>query len=291
MKLSDFKELVSHGPVILDGATGSNLRKAGMPVGICQAQWILEHSDIVLNLKKDYIAAGSRIIYAPNFSANRTNLAIFGQENRMEEYTRRLVRLAQEASGGRAYIAGELTTTGRFLEPRGDMTYLELFNIYQEQIGILADSGVDLLVAETMMSLDETVVALEAAQSVCDLPVMCSLTMESDGQLLAGGSAVEAVETLQELGAAAVGLNCSVGPDQLESVISAMKAVAKVPIIAKPNAGMPVMDEYGMAHYSMSPKAFGAAMKKLVWRGARLVGGCCGTDPEYIRQLAVALGQ
>ena len=131
--------------------------------------------------------------------------------------------------------------------------------------------------------------ALEAAQSVCSLPVMCSLTLETDGNLLWGGTVTDAVEALQEMGAAAVGLNCSVGPDQLESVISSIKAVAKVPVIAKPNAGMPVIDEHGVAHYDMPPGPFARAMRKLVWRGAGIVGGCCGTDPEYIRLLAAEL--
>lgn len=291
MTLEKFEELAAQGPVILDGALGSNLRKAGMPVGICQAQWILEHPDVFLDLYRGYVDAGSRIIYAPTFSASRAILADFGQEDHTEAYIRRLVQLAKDAAGGRAYVAGDLTTTGRFLEPRGDMTYTELFDDYQQQIRMLANAGSDLLVAETMMALDETLVALEAAQSVCDLPMMCSLTLESDGRLLGGGTVVEAVEILQEMGAAAIGLNCSVGPDQLESVISAMKAVAKVPLIAKPNAGMPVIDEFGQAHYNMAPAEFVKAMQKLVWRGARIVGGCCGTDPGYIRQLAIAVGK
>lgn len=143
-----------------------------------------------------------------------------------------------------------------------------------------------MIVAETMLDVEETLVVLDAAQAVCDLPVMCSLTLEADGSALYGGSAVEAVESLQEMGAAAVGLNCSVGPDQLEAVVGSMKAVAKVPVIAKPNAGMPVMDDRGMAHYNMSPEQFADAMKRLIAKGAGVVGGCCGTDPEYIRQLA-----
>ena len=135
------------------------------------------------------------------------------------------------------------------------------------------------------MMLRPCAAAMCAARSVCDLPILCSLTMEADGHLLFGGSAAEAVETLQALGASAVGLNCSVGPDQLEATVRAMKAVATVPVIAKPNAGMPVMDERGQAHYSMTPEQFAAAMKRLVDAGARIIGGCCGTGPEFIRAL------
>jgi 5-methyltetrahydrofolate--homocysteine methyltransferase len=118
---------------------------------------------------------------------------------------------------------------------------------------------------------------------------MCTLTLEADGSALYGGNAVEMVETLQEMGAAAVGLNCSVGPDQLEAVVTSMKRVAKVPIIAKPNAGMPEIDANGVAHYNMTPERFASSMKRLTECGAQIVGGCCGTDPEYIRLLAKAI--
>jgi len=285
MTKQEYIALAQQKILILDGATGSNLRKAGMPVGVCAEKWTLEHPEAILALQKAYVEAGSDIIYAPTFTANRVNLSGYGLEGQLKEINTELVKLSKQAADGRAFVAGDITTTGKILEPKGDMSYQALFDVYAEQISALAEAGVDLIVAETMLTLEETTVALEAAKSVCDLPVMCSLTLEADGNLLYGGTVVEAFEALQELGAAAVGLNCSVGPNQLESVVSAMKAVAKVPVIAKPNAGMPTMDEHGMAHYDMSPHEFAASMKKLIWRGARIVGGCCGTDPEYIRAL------
>lgn len=286
MTHQEFNQLVERGVVLLDGATGSNFRKAGMPVGVCGELWALEHPEVVIALQSAYADAGSNIVYAPTFTANRIGLFGYGLQDRLVELNTELVKLSKLAVSGRALVAGDITTTGKVLEPKGDTSYQELFDVYAEQISVLASAGADLIVAETMLTLEETVVALEAAQSVCSLPVMCTLTLEADGNLLYGGNVVEAVEALQEVGAAAVGLNCSVGPDQLESVISSMKAVAKVPLIAKPNAGMPVMDDKGIAHYSMSPEDFGKHMKKLIWRGARIVGGCCGTDPSYIRALA-----
>ena len=289
MTKKEFQELVQKGPVLLDGATGSNLKKAGMPVGVCAELWVLEHPEVIKQLQKAYIEAGSQIIYAPTFSANRISLSMHGLEGRLEELNTKLLALSKEAADGRVYVAGDVTTTGKMLEPRGEISYQELYDVYREQIGILAEAGADLIVAETMLDVEETLVVLDAAQDVCDLPVMCSLTLEADGSTMYGGNAVEMVETLQEMGAAAVGLNCSVGPDQLEAVIGAMKAVAKVPILAKPNAGMPDIDENGVAHYNMSPERFASAMEKLIERGAQLVGGCCGTDPEYIRLLAEAI--
>ena len=285
MTKQEFQALTNKGVVLLDGATGSNLRKAGMPVGISSEQWVLENPQVLQNLQRAYVDAGSQIVYAPTFAANRISMRNFNLQDRIVELNTRLVKISKDAVGNRALVAGDLTTTGQLMEPRGPLTYEELYQAYQEQIRALAEAGADLLVAETMLSVDETVVALDAAQSVCDLPMMCSLTLEADGSAMYGGNAVEAVMTLQEMGAAAVGLNCSVGPDQLESVVTNMKKVAQVPIIAKPNAGMPVIDEKGEAHYSMDAETFAAYTRKLVAAGAGLVGGCCGTTPEYIRQL------
>ena len=285
MTKQEFQALTNKGVVLLDGATGSNLRKAGMPVGISSEQWVLENPQVLQNLQRAYVDAGSQIVYAPTFAANRISMRNFNLQDRIVELNTRLVKISKDAVGNRALVAGDLTTTGQLMEPRGPLTYEELYQAYQEQIRALAEAGADLLVAETMLSVDETVVALDAAQSVCDLPMMCSLTLEADGSAMYGGNAVEAVMTLQEMGAAAVGLNCSVGPDQLESVVTNMKKVAQVPIIAKPNAGMPVIDEKGEAHYSMDAETFAAYTRKLVEAGAGMVGVCCGTTPEYIRQL------
>ena len=289
MTLSEFNARLEAGVLVLDGATGSNLRLAGMPVGVCTEQWVLEHPQAIIDLQSAYAAAGSDIVYAPTFMANRISLAMHGLQDRVAEMNKGLVALSKRAVNGRALVAGDLTTTGKPLEPIGTLSYHELFETYGEQIAALADAGVDLLVAETMLNIDETACAVEAAKAVCDLPIMCSLTIESDGRLLFGGTITEAVETLQAVGAAAVGLNCSTGPDQLEAVVSAMKAVAAVPVIVKPNAGLPTIDDKGMAHYSMAPDYYVECMKKLVACGANIVGGCCGTTPEYIEKLAKAV--
>ena len=289
MRISEFEALTRRGIVLLDGATGSNLRAAGMPVGVSTELWVTEHPEVLLRLQRAYVDAGSDILYAPTFMGNRLGLRMHHLEDQLAGMNTALVKLSRQAADGRALVAGDITTTGQPLEPVGTLSYQALLDVYREQIEAIAEAGADLLVAETMMSIDETVCAVEAAKSVCDLPVMCSLTMEADGHLLLGGSAREAVETLQAVGASAVGLNCSVGPDQLEAVVRDMKAVATVPVIAKPNAGMPVMDDKGMAHYDMDPETFARSMKALVAAGATIVGGCCGTTPAYIRALREAV--
>lgn len=291
MTRQQFDELTAKGVVILDGATGSNLRKAGMPVGISSEEWVLEHPSVLQELQRAYVDAGSQIVYAPTFAANRISLCNFNLQDRVIELNTKLVKISKDGVGDRALVAGDLTTTGQLMEPRGTLTYQALYDAYKEQIKALVDAGVDLIGTETMLSVDETVVALDAAAAVCDIPIICTLSVEADGSAMYGGNAVEAVLTLQEMGAAAVGVNCSVGPDQLEAVVANMKEVASVPVIAKPNAGMPFIDDKGEAHYDMNADDFARYVKRLVDLGAGIVGGCCGTTPEYISKLAKALGR
>ena len=289
MTRDEFQKLTQN-LLLLDGATGSNLMAAGMPKGICTEEWVIEHKDIIQKLQSDYIKAGSKIIYAPTFGGNRINLTMHGLENRIEEINRTLVGYAREAAGNKAYVAGDITTTGKMMAPAGEMTYEKAFETYQEQVRILDAAGVDLIVAETMINIEETLAAMDAVQSVSSLPVMCSMTVEADGSIFSGGNAVEAAVSLEAAGASAVGVNCSVGPDQLVSVIRNIKSNVSIPVLAKPNAGMPVIDENGHAIYSMTAKEFAHHMKALTDAGATIIGGCCGTTPEFIRETAELLG-
>ena len=285
MTVSEFQKLCSKGPVLLDGATGSNLMKRGMPRGVCTEQWICDHPQALISLQREYVAAGSDIIYAPTFSANRHSLARYGLETRIGELNRRLVALSREAAGDRALVAGDMTTTGELLEPLGTMSYSRLFSIYEEQIGYLLEAGVDLLVIETMLGVEETAVALEAARSLCELPVLCSLSVQADGKAYFGGDCVEAVQTLSELGAAAAGINCSCGPEQLGALVRNMKTATRIPLLLKPNAGMPEINDRGEAVYAMEPEVFARHMETLLKLGVDVMGGCCGTDPRYIAAL------
>lgn len=289
MTREEFLALTQAGPVLLDGATGSNLMKAGMPRGVCAEEWILEHPDALLALQTAYAAAGSRIVYAPTFGANRYNLSRYGLEAHTREWNRALVALSRQVPD--VLVAGDVTTTGAALEPNGPMCYDELHEIYTEQISALLEAGVDLLVIETMLGVNETVVALEAARSLCELPVLCSMTVQADGSCYFGGDCIEAVETLQALGADAVGINCSYGPEQLVSLVRNMKKAAAVPLLVKPNAGMPKISDTGEAVYPMSPADFAACMRRLVGEGAAVVGGCCGTTPEFIAALHDTLAE
>ena len=294
MTREEFITLSKDHILYLDGATGSNLVKAGMPSGICPEQWILEHQDVMLQLQKDYVQAGTNILYAPTFTANRVKLAEYHLEKNMTSMIRDLVAISKKAAestpGHPVYVAGDLTMTGEQLKPMGKMELETLIDIYKEQILCLVDAGADLLVVETMMSLAETRAALIAAKEVCDLPVIATLTFEADGRTLFGTDAKTAAIVLESLGASAIGANCSTGPAQMENIISEMVSHTRIPVIAKPNAGFPFLDENGTTCYNMEAEEFAEEMEVLVNAGATILGGCCGTTPEFIRQIHERFG-
>ena len=294
MTREEFITLSKDHILYLDGATGSNLVKAGMPSGVCPEQWILEHQDVMLQLQKDYVQAGTNILYAPTFTANRVKLAEYHLEKNMTSMIRDLVAISKKAAestpGHPVYVAGDLTMTGEQLKPMGKMELETLIDIYKEQILCLVDAGAALLVVETMMSLAETRAALIAAKEVCDLPVIATLTFEADGRTLFGTDAKTAAIVLESLGASAIGANCSTGPAQMESIISEMVSHTKIPVIAKPNAGLPFLDENGTTCYNMEAEEFAEEMEVLVNAGATILGGCCGTTPEFIRQIHERFG-
>ncbi len=289
MKKQEFHALMKENPIFLDGATGSNLQRQGMPAGVCPERWILENREVLINLQRGFVDAGTNIVYAPTFTANRIKLAEYGLEAQIREINRELVALSRKAVGDRALVAGDLTMTGAQLAPMGNLDFEELIDVYKEQIAFLVEAGVDLLVVETMMSLQETRAALIAAKEVCELPVMATMTFESDGRTLYGTDAVTAAVVLESLGADAVGTNCSSGPDKMLDIIRQMAEVTSVPIIAKPNAGLPSLDRNGDTVYDMDPAVFGESMKMLVEAGASIVGGCCGTTPDHIKALRGAV--
>lgn len=286
---TEFRSWCTRRVRLLDGATGSSLRAAGMPAGVCAETWILEHPQPLQALQRGYAAAGSEIVLAPTFGANRALLGAHGLERCTADYNRRLIALTREAVGDRVLIAGDMTTTGQPVLPDDDAAYARLLDIYTEQARAILDAGVDLFFVETMMGLTECMAAMEAIRALTDTAIVCTMSVQSDGRCYFDGSVYDAAQMLPELGADAVGVNCSSGPDQLESVVRMLCAEASVPVAAKPNAGLPEIRDDGTAVYDMTPEAFAARMSALVSCGAQLVGGCCGTTPEHIRALHDAI--
>lgn len=286
MTKQEWNELISGKIIILDGATGSNLMNKGMPIGVCPEKWILEHKEILIELQKEYIQAGSDIIYAPTFTCNEIKLREYGLDDSIASMNENLVKLSKEAiekskTKRNIYVAGDLTMTGKQLYPVGELLFEELVEIYKEQVKYLLLGGVDLFVIETMMSLQECRAALLAVKETCDLPVMVTLTFNDDMRTLYGTSPETAVVVLQEMGADAVGVNCSTGPEAMCGIVSRMSEYAKIPLIAKPNAGIPELIN-GQTYYDMNGEEFAKAAIKLIEAGASLIGGCCGTTPEHI---------
>lgn len=288
MTRQEFAELIKNGPVILDGATGTNLQNAGMPVGVCPEQWILENPDVMVKLQEDYVAAGTNILYAPTFTANRIKLEEYGLQDRLEEMNRELIAISKRAAKGRALVAADMTMTGQQLYPIGDLMFEDLVDVYKEQARVMAEAGADLFVVETMMSLQECRAAVLAIKEVCDLPVMVSLTYNPDGRTLYGTEPATATVVLQGLGADAIGINCSTGPEDMIEPVRQMAQFATIPILAKPNAGLPEL-ENGKTVYRTDAAEFASWGKKLVEAGAAIIGGCCGTTPEHIRALSEAV--
>lgn len=288
MTREEFGRLFKHGPVILDGATGTNLQMAGMPVGVCPEKWIAEHPDVIVRLQKEYVQAGTDILFAPTFTANRIKLEEYGLADELAAINRKMVELSRQAAGGKALVAGDITMTGRQLYPLGEMPFEELVEVYKEQAKVIAEAGADLFVVETMMSLQECRAAVLAIREVCELPVMVSLTYNEDGRTLYGTDPVTAIVVLQSLGADAVGLNCSTGPEAMLTPVAAMAEYATVPILAKPNAGMPELED-GITVFKTTPEEFALVGRQLAKAGAYLLGGCCGTTPEHIKALKEAV--
>lgn len=285
MTKQELQDLFQKGPIILDGATGSNLMAKGMPMGVCPEDWIYHHKEAIVSLQKAYVEAGTQILYAPTFTANRIKLAEYDMEDRLEELNRAMVRYSREAAGDRAFVAGDLTMTGRQLYPVGDLMFEDLVDVYKEQVRAILKEGVDLFVIETMMSLQECRAALLAVKETCDLPVMISLTYNEDGRTLYGTSPEIAMVVLEHMGADIVGVNCSTGPLAMIPLVKAMLPYADIPIMVKPNAGMPEL-ENGETVYKMTPEEFADACEQLIDVGAAVVGGCCGTRPDHIKALA-----
>jgi len=280
-----FKRLTEEKIIILDGATGTQLQKRGMPAGVCPEQWVIEHPDTIIEIQKEYIDAGSDIVYTCTFGGNKIKLDSFGLGEKTVEINRKLAQLSKQAAGSKALVAGDIAPTGRFLAPLGDMDFEECVNAYKIQVEGLLEGGVDLFVIETMMDIQEARAALLAVKESCSLPVIVTMTYDSNGRTLTGTDPVTALITLQSMGADAVGCNCSAGPEGMLEFIRTMKPYAKVPLIAKPNAGLPKLVD-GVSVFDMDAGNFGSYAADFVEAGVNLFGGCCGTSPEYIYEIS-----
>jgi len=251
---------------------------------------LLDNPDAIRNLAAQYAAAGADLIYTCTFGASRVGLRRCGLEDKFDLVNRTAVRLAREAAGGNAFVVGSIGPTGEMLEPYGEFNPDEARASFAEQAALLADAGVDALVCETFTDLQEALLAVSAAKEKANVPVLASMAFELNGRTMMGVTPEDAVNQLTDAGAAAVGSNCSVGPDSLEAVIRAMKnARPDARLLAKPNAGLPQVVD-GHAVYNVGPDTLAAFAAKMKALGVAVVGGCCGTTPEHLRAMRAVLG-
>ena len=296
MNRSEFRNLIQRQPLILDGATGTWLQEHGLRPGCCPTRWLLENPDALVRLQTQYYESGSDIVLAFSFGANRFKLdpglmaeAGVAEVNRRVGQISLAVRDACASRLGRPlFVAGDLAPTGQFLIPAGDLGFEELVAVYGEQVDGLLAAGVDLFIIETMLDLAQTRAAVLAVRDRCDLPVIASLTLAENGRSLSGDLPLAALLSLQAIGTDAFGFNCSFGPDKLADILLPLLAESGIPLLLKPNAGLPCLVD-GKTVFPLAPEPFAAAMQPLAAAGVRLLGGCCGTGPSHISHLADAV--
>ena len=278
---AQFQKLIEDHPLILDGATGSNLQKAGMPRGCCTESWILEHPQALVHLQKQYVDAGSQVIYAPTFQAQPIALEKAGLEKDTERINEQLVKLSRSVSDN-VLVAGNLTTLATFTDSYDENCFDILVDNYRRQIKGLLAGGADLLAAETLMYPTEAEAILTAAELEGAETVLYTFTMQSDGSLFSGRDAAPILQELENAGAAAVGFNCVAADNMLPGLVSRLRRYVKGPLVCKPNAGIPVIGNDNLPHYPMLPDEFAVIQKDCYFMGANILGGCCGTAPEFI---------
>ena len=279
-----FHERIAAGVRFLDGATGSNLQKAGMPKGCCTEEWILANPEKLVALQRSYTEAGSQILYAPTFQAQPIALERVGLSRQTEAVNAHLVALSRSAAP-ECIIAGDLTTLATFCDSWDEGCFDLLVENYRRQIRGLIDGGADILVGETLLYPQEAEAILCAAELEGAGAAMYSFTMQGDGSLFSGADAGPVLRNLEEAGAAAVGFNCVAADMMTPYLVSKLRRNVKGPLLCKPNAGVPVIGPDGVAGYPMTPEEFSAIMAQCSQNGATLLGGCCGTDPRFIAAL------
>ena len=273
---------------IFDGAMGTMLQAGGLKPGACPELMNIENPVAVKSVHKAYINAGATIIETNTFGSGPIKLAHYGLSERVVELNRAAVAIAKEAAGERAKVAGSMGPTGKFIAPLGDLDFEAAYENFRIQAKALAEAGVDYVIIETCIDLQEMRAAILAVHDVCRIPVICQFSFEENGRTVTGTDPETAANVFTALGASVIGVNCSLGPQELVPIVQKLAANTHLPISVLPNAGMPYLED-GITCFPMGAVEFGDWGVKLVQAGATFIGGCCGTTPEHIAALAKAL--
>lgn len=283
------EKLAQPGVLMADGATGTMLQRAGLPVGAPSELWVLENPAGVRNLHRSYITAGADIILTNTFGGTRSKLEKNSLGTRTVEINRSAAGLARAVAGETVIVFGDMGPTGSLLEPFGNLTQTEAVKVFAEQAAALAAGGVDAILIETMSDLNEAVAAIEGARQVTDLPVLVTLSFDSHGRTMMGVKPGKAAKTLAALGVDVIGANCGRTLSETLQAITEMKvAVPEAILMAKPNAGLPHLEDSDSV-YDVSPEVMAEYALKFKDLGVRIFGACCGSTPEHIRAIASAL--
>lgn len=283
--MPDFRRFLKERNVFaFDGGMGTLLQARGLQPGQSPEAFGMAHPDIVADIHREYINAGARVVTTNTFGGTDFKL-----DSGLDAFSfnREMAAVARKAAGDRAFVAGSVGPTGQFCKPLGDLTFRELVEAFAKQIRGLAEGGADLVIVETQFDLAECRAAVIAAREVGNLPVATSMTFE-DGVSLTGTRPLTYVDTMQNLGVDLIGTNCSAGPEGMLEVFKAMMPRLRTPFFAEPNAGLPEL-EGDQTVFRLGPEDFARQIRPFVEMGAKSIGGCCGTTPEHIRQMAAAL--
>jgi 5-methyltetrahydrofolate--homocysteine methyltransferase len=275
--------------LVADGATGTMLQAAGLPVGQPGEAWVLERPEEIVTLHRRYIEAGSQLILTSTFGGTRTRLEKAGLGDQAEEIARRAAGLAREAGGDEIYVGGDIGPTGEMMAPLGRLTYEAAVDAFAEQARGLAAGGVDCIYVETMSDLNEARAAVEGAQQVSDLPLFVTFSFDTHGRTGMGVTPAQAAGTMAGMGVAGVGANCGHAPEEVLDFLPQMEAAAPgLYLIAKPNAGIPRLVKR-QAVYDAGPERMADLARQYVVLGASIVGACCGSSPEHIAAIRRAV--
>ena len=291
MKSDTFLDRIKKGQrLIADGATGTNLQKRGLPAGTSGEYWVLENPEAIMQLHRDFIAAGAQIILTSTFGASPAHLEGSQLAGQAIEINRRAVELARQAAKGKdVFVAGSIGPSGKLLQPFGPLPEAEATESFGEQARALTEAGADLLVIETQFDLKEATAAILGARSNSQLPIVCSFSFDRGTRTIMGVKPAQFANEMNKLGVDLIGINCGRSLDENLAVLKEVRQATPLPVWFKPNAGLPETDAEGNAFYRVTPEEMSRRVPEWIAAGAQVIGGCCGTSPDHLRQIAEAV--